>query len=239
MYKVKSYVIPEGYRLSEYASLLAKEIQNGKDVEINKDKLFRATYPVLFKYAMQFKNLASEEDLISDMAIAFTKTLNNFNPEATTVSFINYYKMATRTEIFNNEYGKYKRNEETRKLKSKFEGTMESLETSIQDKHGVNTGTWHDLIPDNKFIIDKTMMNKEFRKDLEIAIDKVFKKATDGPRSIKSRKLLEAYLQNVLSDRPIIQKELAAKHGVTRSAVNNVAIKYLPRLKDELIKLGY
>ena len=76
-------------------------------------------------------------------------------------------------------------------------------------------------------------------KDLEIAIDKVFKKATDGPRSIKSRTLLEAYLQNVLSDRPIIQKELAAKHGVTRSAVNNVAIKYLPRLKNELIKLGY
>ena len=41
MYIVKRFTIPEGYRLSEYASLLAQEIQAGNNVEENKDKLYK------------------------------------------------------------------------------------------------------------------------------------------------------------------------------------------------------
>ena len=91
MYIVKRFTIPEGYKLSEYASLLAQEIQAGNNVEENKDKLYRATYPVLFEYVLKFKNLASEENLVSDMALAFMRTINNFDPSVPNASFINYY----------------------------------------------------------------------------------------------------------------------------------------------------
>ena len=239
MYIVKRFTIPEGYKLSEYASILTQEIQAGKNVEENKEKLFRATYPVMFEYILKFKNLATEENLVSDMALAFMRTIDNFNPDAPNASFINYYKLATKTEIFNNEYRKYKRNEETRKLKHLFEGTLESLETPLSDKHGITTGTYHELVPDEKLIIDQELMNKEFRNDLEVAIDRVFKKATDGPRSEKSRKLIEAHIENELSDKPIMQKEIVAKLGLRRQAMCNVINRYLPLIKDELIRMGY
>lgn len=239
MYIVKRFTIPEGYRLSEYASLLAQEIQAGNNVEENKDKLYRATYPVLFEYVLKFKNLASEDDLVSDMALAFMRTINNFDPSVPNASFINYYKLATKTEIFNNEYRKYKRNEESRKLKSLFEGTIGSLEMPLVDKHGIKTGTFHETVADERLIIDDELMNEEFRKDLAIAVDRVFEKACKGPRSEKSRKLVEAHIQNALSDKPIMQKDLVAKLGTKRQAMSNVIIRYLPLIKKELIKMGY
>ena len=239
MYIVKRFNIPEGYKLSEYASLLAQEIQAGNNVEENKDKLYRATYPVLFEYVLKFKNLASEENLVSDMALAFMRTINNFDPSVPNASFINYYKLATKTEIFNNEYRKYKRNEESRKLKSLFEGTLYSLEMPLVDKHGIDTGTLHETIADERLIIDDELMNEEFRKDLAIAVDRVFEKASKGPRSEKTRKLIEAHIQNELSDKPILQKELAAKFGIKRQSVGNAVIRYLPLIKQELINMGY
>lgn len=239
MYIVKRFTIPEGYKLSEYASLLVQEIQAGNNVEENKDKLYRATYPILFEYVLKFKNLASEENLVSDMALAFMRTINNFNPAAPNASFINYYKLAAKTEIFNNAYRKYKRNEESRKLKSLFEGTMCSLEMPLVDKHGINTGTLHETIADERLIIDDEIMNEEFRKDLAIAVDRVFEKASKGPRSEKSKKLIEAYIQNELSDKPIMQKDIVAKLGLRRQAMSNVINRYLPLIKKELIKMGY
>jgi hypothetical protein len=239
MYIVKRFTIPEGYKLSEYASLLAQEIQAGNNVEENKDKLYRATYPVLFEYVLKFKNLASEENLVSDMALAFMRTVNNFDPSVPNASFINYYKLAAKTEIFNNEYRKYKRNEESRKLRYLFEGTIGSLEMPLVDKNGIDTTTLHETIADERLIIDDELMNEEFRKDLAIAVDRVFKKATEGPRSEKSRKLIEAYIQNELNDRPLMQKELVAKLGLRRQAMSNVMNRYLPLIKNELIKMGY
>lgn len=239
MYNVKRFTIPEGYKLSEYASLLAQEIQAGNNVEENKDKLYRATYPILFEYVLKFKNLASEENLVSDMALAFMRTINNFDPSAPNASFISYYKLATKTEIFNSEYRKYKRNEESRKLKCLFEGTMCSLEMPLVDKHGVNTGTLHETISDERLIIDDELMNEEFRKDLAIAVDRVFEKASKGPRSEKSRKLIEAYIQNELSYKPLMQKDIVAKLGLNRQAMTNVVNRYLPLIKKELIQMGY
>ena len=239
MYKVEKYMVPEGYKFSEYAKILAKEIIEGRDVEENKDKLFRMTYPSMYEYVMKFKNLYSEEYLISDMAIAFMRTLQNFNPDADNASFLNYYRLATKTTIFNNYYGKYKKDDKSRKLKRDIDNLMSSLEEPVYDNNGKNTGTWHDLTPDDNFEIDSTIMKQCTHEDIYSALEAVFEEYGQGKKTARSKKIFTTYVEDLLNDNERRQIDIGNQYGVSKYAVCRTLQRYSPLLKEELIKRGY
>lgn len=239
MYKVKKFMVPEGYKFSEYAKILAKEIIEGRDVEDNKDKLFRMTYPAMYEYVMKFKNLYSEEYLISDMSIAFMRTIRNFNPDADNASFLNYYKLATKTTIFNNYYGKYKKNEESRQLKRDIDNLMSSLEEPVYDSNGKNTGTWHDLTQDESFEIDTDIMRDCIHEDIYNSIDAVFREYGQGKKTARSQKIFTTYVTDILNDNKRTQLDIGNQYGVSKYAVCRILQRYSPLLKEELIKRGY
>ena len=238
MYTIEKFMVPEGYKMSEYAMILMKEIKEGKNVEENKDKLFRMTYPLMHSYVMKFNNLYGEEFLVSDMAMAFMRTVEKFDPDKPNASFINYYKMATKTEIIYNYYGKYKKTEKTRQLKRIAEGTAASLEDPVYDKNGVDTGSWHDLIPDGKELDDE-LMQRETRKDIYAAIDKAFSNRKQSKTTLKTKSIYTDYINSVLDETNIKQVELADKYGIGKSGVNVIIKRYNPMLKNILIERGY
>lgn len=240
MYEVERYMVPEGYKLNDYAKVLVEEIRKGEKVEENKDKLFRMTYPIMINYVSQFKNLYSEEYLVSDMAIAFMKTLDKFDPNAKNASFTNYYKLAAKTSIINSYYGKYKKDEESRKLKRDVDNLMASLEEKVSDKNGKESGTWHDLTPDDNFEIDANIMRECTHEDIYQAIDTIFE--SNGREKKKAGRAKEIYIDcinNVLFSRNLRQIDIAGQHGVSRAAVCRLIKRYDPLLKEELIRRGY
>lgn len=239
MYNVERFMVPEGYKLNDYAKVLVREIRKGENVEENKDKLFRMTYPIMINYVLQFKNLYSEEYLVSDMAIAFMKTLNNFNPDADNASFTNYYKLAAKTSIINSYYGKYKKDEESRKLKRDVDNLMASLEDKVSDKSGKDTGTWHDLTPDDNFEIDATIIRECTHEDIYQSIDEIFTHNGRGKKTARAKKIYTECIENILFEQDLRQIDIGMKNDVSKSAVCRLQKRYDPLLKAELIKRGY
>lgn len=239
MYDVERFVVPEGTKLNDYAKDLVREIRADKNVEENKDILFRMTYPIMINYVQKYKNLYAEEYLVSDMAEAFMRTLRAFDPDADNASFTNYYKMATSTTIINNYYGKYKRDENTRKIKRQTDSTMASLEDKVQDKQGKDSGTWHDLTPDENFEIDADIMRECTHEDIYNSIDAVFVEYGVGSRTARSKKIFTTYVEDILNDNERRQIDIGNQYGVSKYAVCRTIQRYSPLLKEELIKRGY
>lgn len=228
MYKIPSFIVPEGYKVGEYALLLCRDIREGNNVEDAKDKLFRMTYPIMLQEVKKYKNIAPVSELVSDLSLAFMRTLNRFDPYREGTSFINYYKRALYSEIIQNNFGKYKNNEQDKKLKRTFEGTIASLDDKLYDKNDAETGTWHDLIEDINADIDADLLEEDYKNTVHVVINKVFNKRRQGKKSDNPKLMFTDYVDSIMNDAGIKNLEISAKYNVGKTAVSNTITKYWP-----------
>lgn len=236
MYEVSAYRIPEGYKMSDYAIKLCKDIRNDIDKEDAMDKLFRMTYPIMLKELKKYTNFGPLDELSPDLSLAFMKTVKKFNPDNPNASFINYYKQTLKTEILSNYYGKYKTTEETRNLKRTFEDTMGSLDDPLYNKDGVETNSWYDVIEDKNTNIEEEILANDYKYTIHRIVNKIFDKKGKGrsAKCARPKAMFTEYVDSILDDEGLGQIDIARKYGIGRSGINKTITTYMPRFIEEL-----
>lgn len=236
MYEVSAYRIPEGYKMSDYAIKLCKDIRNDIDKEDAMDKLFRMTYPIMLKELKKYTNFGPLDELSPDLSIAFMKTVKKFNPDNPNASFINYYKQTLKTEILSTYYGKYKTTEETRNLKRTFEDTMGSLDDPLYNKDGVETNSWYDVIEDKNTNIEEEILANDYKYTIHRIVNKIFDKKGKGrsAKCARPKAMFTEYVDSILDDEGLGQIDIARKYGIGRSGINKTITTYMPRFIEEL-----
>ena len=242
MYQVPRYYIEEGKTTSQAVEELIFNIRNGINVEQSKDDLFCLTYPMALTEVKRYLNMGRPlEDLVSDLSIAFMKTLNNYNPEASTVSFMNYYKRAIFCTVIETRYGRYKNTRESQQLLRDFEANTGSLEYVIlKDKDGADNLTLGDTIETLSNDIDNLIEDITLKELIDECLNKIFdpnRRGRGEKRNARARQAFEAWVYNLVEDNGYSQTEVAKQNGLQKSNMNNNVARYMPRFKDEYLKL--
>ena len=136
---------------------------------------------------------------------------------------VRYSKANRRVVVLNND----KNNMHVRRI------------TSLYDKNGKNTGTWHDLTQDESFEIDTDIMRECTHEDIYNSIEAVFVEYGVGNRTARSKKIFTTYVEDILNDNERRQIDIGNQYGVSKYAVCRTIQRYAPLLKEELIKRGY
>ena len=242
MYEVPRYYITNGNTVSQETRRLMDNIRQGIDVERSKDDLFKLTYPMALTELKRYRNMGPMDELISCMSIAFMKTVKYYDPEAGTVSFMNYYKLAIQSEVIKGTNGRYRTNPQ---LKRDFEANLGSLEHPLPDKHHQESYTVEDTIADDYWngYFDERINYEGLIDDIRTCMYNVMYKKRKGRRvrttKSDSKKSFERWIESMIQDEEITQKQISEELSIGRSAVNNAAAKYMPRLREELKNMGY
>lgn len=243
MYNVPRYHITNGNTVNQETRRLMDNIRQGIDVERSKDDLFKLTYPMALTELKRYKNMGPMDELVSCMSIAFMKTVKYYDPEAGTVSFMNYYKRAIQSEVIIGMNGRYRSNPQ---LKREFEANVGSLEFPLYDKHDNETGTIHETVADDYWdgYFEKKIDYEGLIDDIRTCMYNVMYKKRKGRRirSTKSdsKKAFERWVDAMVNEEEeLTQEEVGKKLGIGKSAVNNAVTKYMPRLREELKNMGY
>lgn len=242
MYKVPRYYITNGNTINQETRRLMDNIRQGIDVERSKDDLFKLTYPMALTALKRYTNLNSIEDMFGDLSIAFMKTIKYYNPNAGTVSFMSYYIRAIHSEVIKSRYGANRCHKE---LLHYYEGTMEYLDRPIKNVKSIEDGIYSDLIEDKYWdgYLDCLISDECFIDDLRIAVNNVLYKkkksaAISKPKS-RAKLAFELYIDNLINDKGITQAQIGRQLNMGRSNIANIICKYMPRLREELKKMGY
>lgn len=242
MYNVPRYNITNGNSVNEETRRLMSNIKNGTDVQQSKDDLFRLTYPMALTFLKRYTNLAPLEEIVSDLSVAFMKTVKYYNPEASTVSFMNYYKKAIHTEVIQSKYGRYRSDKQ---LAREFEANLGSLEFPLYDKHDKETGTIRETVADEYWdgYFDKKIDYEGTVDDINRCMNDVLYKKQKGRRirmtPSDSKIAFERWVGAMIDDEDLTQQQVGNELGIGKSAVNNAVNKYMPRLREELKNMGY
>lgn len=238
MYNVENFDVPKGYKMSEYCLVLAKKIYDGIDIESSKDKLFRMTYPLMMNEMQKYRNLKDMEDLITDLSFAFMKALRSFDPYKKGASFIGYYRKALFSEVVHNTYGKYRKTEEDRNLKRKFEATLGYLDEPVYSKDGGEVGLLQDIIEDKNADLISYILDKDYLNIAHKIIDEMFDGHRSGRKSPRTKEVFIKYIDGILTGDEINGNQLARDYGMGRSGVWNI-IRYHKPIFTEKIKQYY
>lgn len=243
MYEVPRYYITNGNTVNQETRRLMDNIRQGIDVERSKDDLFRLTYPMALTELKRYTNMGPMDELISCMSIAFMKTVKYYDPEASTVSFMNYYKRAIQSEVIIGMNGRYRSNPQ---LKRDFEANVGSLEFPLQDKHHKETGTIHETVADDYWdgYFDIKIDYEGLIDDIRTCMYNVMYKKQKGRRirtsKSDSKKSFERLVEAMINEEEdITQQQVADELGIGKSGVSNAVAKYMPRLREELKNMGY
>lgn len=242
MYEVPRYYITNGNTVNQETRRLMDDIRQGIDVERSKDDLFRLTYPMALTELKRYKNMGPMDELVSCMSIAFMKTVKYYDPEADTVSFMNYYKRAIQSEVIIGMYGRYRSDTQ---LKREFEANVGSLEFPLLDKHDNETGTIHDTVADDYWdrYFDRKIDYEALIEDIRTCMYDAMYKKQKGRRirttKSDSKKSFERWIESMIQDEELTQQQVADELGIGKSGVNNAVTKYMPRLREELKNMGY
>ena len=242
MYQVPRYYIEEGKTTSKAIDELIFNIRNGINVEQSKNDLFSLTYPMALTEVKRYLNMGRPlEDLVSDLSIAFMKTLRNYNSEASTVSFMNYYKRAIFCTVLETRYGRYKNTKEDQQLLRDFESNTGSIEYVIfKDKDGVDDITLGDTIGSLSNDIDNLIEDITLKELIDGCLNKIFDPTRQGAgekRNAKARQAFGAWMYNLVEDNGYSQTEVGIQNGLQKSNMNNYVARYMPRFKYEYLKL--
>lgn len=234
MYEVVAHRIPKDCNFQETINDLVGNIRAGKDVEESMDILYRMTYLVVLPELNKYPYIGTPDDLISDMSMAFMKTIKGYDPDNPKASFIQYYKRAIFTEIISNYYGKFKGKVEKREGYRYFMNGIKSLSEEVY-KDGIEAGTWEDLIEDDNNIFEETID----RIGLEDAINKALDEIFDSPKT-KSRgeEIFRYYIELCMADEYVTHDKVAEKVGGCRANVCNIVHRYGPKLYEILKREG-
>lgn len=242
MYEVPRYYITNGNTVNQETRRLMDNIRQGIDVERSKDDLFRLTYPMALTELKRYTNMGPMDELISCMSIAFMKTVKYFDPEASTVSFMNYYKRAIQSEVIIGMNGRYRSNP---KLKRDFEANVGSLEYELSNDDGSDNLSVHEMVADDYWdgYFDEKINYEGLIDDIRTCMYNVMYKKQKGRRvrSTKSdsKKSFERWIESMIQDEELTQQQVSDELSIGKSAVNNAVSKYMPRLREELKKMGY
>lgn len=242
MYEVPRYYITNGNTVNQETRRLMDNIRQGIDVERSKDDLFRLTYPMALTELKRYSNMGPMDELISCMSIAFMKTVKYFDPEASTVSFMNYYKRAINSEVIIGMNGRYRSNP---KLKRDFEANVGSLEYELTNDDGSDNLSVHEMVADDYWdrYFDEKINYEGLIDDIRTCMYNVMYKKQKGRRvrSTKSdsKKSFERWIESMIQDEELTQQQVSNELSIGKSAVNNAVSKYMPRLREELKNMGY
>lgn len=242
MYEVPRYYITNGNTVNQETRRLMDNIRQGIDVERSKDDLFKLTYPMALTELKRYTNMGPMDELVSCMSIAFMKTVKYFDPEASTVSFMNYYKRAIQSEVIIGMNGRYRSNP---KLKRDFEANVGSLEYELSNDDGSDNLSVHEMVADDYWdgYFDEKINYEGLIDDIRTCMYNVMYKKQKGRRvrSTKSdsKKSFERWIESMIQDEELTQQQVSNELSIGKSAVNNAVSKYMPRLREELKNMGY
>lgn len=242
MYEVPRYYITNGNTVNQETRRLMDNIRNGIDVERSKDDLFKLTYPMALTELKRYTNMGPMDELISCMSIAFMKTIQYFDPEASTVSFMNYYKRAIYSEVIIGMNGRYRYDP---KLKRDFEANVGSLEYELSNDDGSDNLSIHEIVADDYWdgYFDEKINYEGLIDDIRTCMYNVMYKKQKGRRvrSTKSdsKKSFERWIESMIQEEELTQQQVSDELSIGKSAVNNAVSKYMPRLREELKNMGY
>lgn len=242
MYEVPRYYITNGNTVNQETRRLMDNIRQGIDVERSKDDLFKLTYPMALTELKRYTNMGPMDELVSCMSIAFMKTVKYYDPEASTVSFMNYYKRAINSEVIIGMNGRYRSNP---KLKRDFEANIGSLEYELTNDDGSDNLSVHEMVADDYWdgYFDEKIDYEGLIDDIRTCMYNVMYKKQKGRRvrSTKSdsKKSFERWIESMIQDEELTQQQVSNELSIGKSAVNNAVSKYMPRLREELKNMGY
>lgn len=242
MYEVPRYYITNGNTVNQETRRLMDNIRQGIDVERSKDDLFKLTYPMALTELKRYTNMGPMDELVSCMSIAFMKTVKYFDPEASTVSFMNYYKRAIQSEVIIGMNGRYRYNPQ---LKRDFEANVGSLEYELANDDGSDNLSIHEIVADDYWdgYFDEKINYEGLIDDIRTCMYNVMYKKQKGRRvrSTKSdsKKSFERWIESMIQDEELTQQQVSDELSIGKSAVNNAVSKYMPRLREELKNMGY
>lgn len=242
MYEVPRYYITNGNTVNQETRRLMDNIRQGIDVERSKDDLFKLTYPMALTELKRYTNMGPMDELISCMSIAFMKTIQYFDPEASTVSFMNYYKRAIYSEVIIGMNGRYRYDP---KLKRDFEANVGSLEYELSNDDGSDNLSIHEIVADDYWdgYFDEKINYEGLIDDIRTCMYNVMYKKQKGRRvrSTKSdsKKSFERWIESMIQEEELTQQQVSDELSIGKSAVNNAVTKYMPRLREELKNMGY
>lgn len=242
MYEVPRYYITNGNTVNQETRRLMDNIRQGIDVERSKDDLFKLTYPMALTELKRYANMGPMDELISCMSIAFMKTVKYYDPEASTVSFMNYYKRAIQSEVIIGMNGRYRSNP---KLKRDFEANIGSLEYELTNDDGSDNLSVHEMVADDYWdgYFDEKIDYEGLIDDIRTCMYNVMYKKQKGRRvrltKSDSKKSFERWIEAMIQDEELTQQQVSDELSIGKSAVNNAVTKYMPRLREELKNMGY
>ena len=242
MYEVPRYYITNGNTVNQETRRLMDNIRQGIDVERSKDDLFKLTYPMALTELKRYTNMGPMDELISCMSIAFMKTVKYYDPEAGTVSFMNYYKRAINSEVIIGMNGRYRSNP---KLKRDFEANIGSLEYELANDDGSDNLSIHEMVADDYWdgYFDEKINYEGLIDDIRTCMYNVMYKKQKGRRvrttKSDSKKSFERWIESMIQDEELTQQQVSDELSIGKSAVNNAVSKYMPRLREELKNMGY
>ena len=242
MYEVPRYYITNGNTVNQETRRLMDNIRQGIDVERSKDDLFKLTYPMALTELKRYTNMGPMDELVSCMSIAFMKTVKYYDPEASTVSFMNYYKRAINSEVIIGMNGRYRSNPQ---LKRDFESNLGSLEYELADDNGKDNLSVHEMVADDYWdgYFDEKINYEGLIDDIRTCMYNVMYKKQKGRRvrttKSDSKKSFERWIESMIQDEELTQQQVSDELSIGKSAVNNAVTKYMPRLREELKNMGY
>ena len=236
LYKVNMLKAPKGVKINDYIKQIYREANTEDEVEQAKDKIFRLTYKFGLDQLKRMHDQVSLEEGIGSMSLAFMATFNNFDPSVEDASFINYYKMAIRSQVICDQLGKYRSTEESKEIFNKVKHTTWSLDEPTKGKDG-ESGTKGDIIPSSFDIDEEVYYNILVGRILEIVEENLAKdhKRKDPKLNLVFMDYINGHIYGGNNKR----EYLAEKYGLSESQVKGFIFKQRKKLRLRLIEEGY
>lgn len=237
MYDVEYYEIPKEYKYNDFINKLVIDIRAGVNVEENKDILFRITYPLAVKELKKYSAIDTYAEMLPDVSIAFMKTLKNYDPYKERSSFMNYYKLAMRSEILLTRY--QNRNTEDKRLRTLYDDSVASLDMRFGNKKGEDVGTVADMVADSNADITKDIMYNDLVETIYYAMDMIKVGMDDRERYYRDRAIFMRHVEACMNEEKITLREIAEEFDVSYTYARRMVEDYKGRLKAVLQKEGY
>lgn len=237
MYDVEYYEIPQGYKYTDFINELVINIRAGVNVDENKDILFRLTYPLAVKELKKYSSIDTYEEMLPDVSIAFMKTLKNYDPYKERASFMNYYKLAMRSEIILTRY--QNRRTEDERLRTLYDDSVASLDMRFSNKKGEDVGTVADVVADPNADVTKDILYNNLVETIYSAMDRIKVGACDPEMFEKDKAIFMRYLEACINGEKPKKVDIAKEFGVSFTYASNRIRDYKGRLEAILQKEGW
>lgn len=231
MYKLTNQKLPKGYTMSEYINEQIANAKTDEEIEQCKETLFRLIYPMGYREVQKYSNIVSLEEGLTDMSVAFIRTFNNYDPTKEGSSFPQYFKLTIKSEIINNTYGRYRVSDESRELWYAATRNMDYLDEPVMNKDEKETGTKANALADEKFDIERHLMDEDFKNDVHKVIDSMFAKA--GRHKPSTEDIFKCYIDSLMTSEPLNYTQVAKKFGKSGTNVRKICIEYAEKFKKE------